>query len=100
MSCRGPDIGPLNRKRPGMNKTEPVREREERQDLGSFAVSQFGSLEVTNCESPEVTNCGSDSRSELLAGAVQNFRTLGGCDFHTVGLRKSETSALPKGASS
>ena len=83
-----------------MNKTEPVREREERQDLRSFVVRLFGSSEVTDFGSSEVTDFGGDRSSGEAGGEVQNFQTLGFPGFQTPELRKSEISAVPKGASS
>ena len=87
-----------------MNKTEPVREREERQDLRSFVVRLFGSSEMTDFGSLEVTNFGGGSGSGEAGGAarggVRNFQTLGHCGFHTAELRKSETSRVPKWTSS
>ena len=88
-----------------MNKTEPVSEREERQDLRSFVVRLFGSSEVTDFGSLEVTNfgggsgSGSGEASGAARGGVRNFQTLGLCGFHTVTLRKSETSRVPKWSS-
>ena len=85
-----------------MNKTEPVREREERQAVASFVVRLCGSSEVTDFGSLEVTNfgggsgSGSGEASGAVRGGVRNFQTLGLCDFHTVELRKSETSRVPK----
>ena len=87
-----------------MNKTEPVREREERQALASFVVRLSGSAEVTNYGSAEVTRCrnadvanfGSGMASGAVRGGVQNFQTLDLPGFHTAELRKSETSRVPK----
>ena len=98
-----------------MNKTEPVREREERQALRSFVVRLCGSSEVTNYGSTEVTNYGSaevrnyrsagvtdygSGRSgRAVCGGIRNFQTLGHCGFHTAELRKFETSAVSKWSS-
>ena len=87
-----------------MNKTEPVREREERQAVASFVVRLCGSSEVTNYGSAEVTNYrsagvtdyGSGRAGGAVCGGVRNFQTLGLCGFHTAELRKSETSRVPK----
>jgi hypothetical protein len=75
-----------------MNKTEPVRERDELRDLGSSELPGFASSEVTNSEGVRP--------NESMAGGVPDFQTSPLADSAISCLPNSETSALTNGVSS
>jgi hypothetical protein len=75
-----------------MNKTEPVRERDELRELGSSELPKFAGSEVTNSDS--------FSPNESAAGEVRDFRTSSLTDSAISCLPNSETSKLHHGVSS
>jgi hypothetical protein len=81
-------IGPLNRKKPGMNKTEPVRGRDEVRDFRSYRVPKFDTVGLTNS--------GSFANTTSTLTLVRNFQSSELANSGTAVLQDSATSELSK----
>ena len=75
-----------------MNKTEPVREREQ--------IREFGSSDLGNFDAAELTNFDIAHQNASLTARVRNFQTPAVADSPDLEVSDSDTSKLPRGVTS